>query len=152
MRIKDLQFKFWLDFVEILFLRANFTIYAEQYFFFQKRSINIIKCRGPTIKNNQCIINLIKETWTLKKMYILVQIQAATTGFLTFYWSGRAASPLLIQWTVRINWLWQLGPAHKIHIRLEAIFKFFCIRIFNVLFSIVFTWTLFKNTCFVNFS
>ena len=26
-----------------------------------------------------------------------VQIQAAITGFLTFYWSGRTASPQLIQ-------------------------------------------------------
>ena len=33
----------------------------------------------------------------LRKCMLLVQIQAAITGFLTFYWSGRTASPLLIQ-------------------------------------------------------
>ena len=62
----------------------------------------------------------LKETLPLKDCTFLVQIQAAITGFLTFYWSRRTASPLLIQWTVRINRFWQLGSVHKILIHLEA--------------------------------
>ena len=55
-----------------------------------------------------------------RKCMFLVQIQPAITGFLTFYWSRRTASPLLTQWTVRINWFWQLESVDRIHIHLEA--------------------------------
>ena len=51
----------------------------------------------------------------LKKMYI-----SAITGFQTFYWSIRTASPQFIQWIVRINRFWQLRSVHRIHINLEA--------------------------------
>ena len=56
----------------------------------------------------------------LRKFIFLVQVQAAITGFQTFYWSSRTASPQFIQWPVRINRLKQLGSVHKIHNHLEA--------------------------------
>ena len=56
----------------------------------------------------------------LRKCIFRVRVQAAISGFQTFYWSSRTASPQLIQWTVRINRFWQLGSVHKIHIHLVA--------------------------------
>ena len=81
-----------------------------------------------TTPNNErfCIVYLYYEVWRhglSRKCMFLVKIQAAITGVLTFYWSGRTASTpstLLIQWTVRINRFWQLGSVHKIHIYIEA--------------------------------
>ena len=34
-----------------------------------------------------------KETWPLKKCEFHVRVQATITGFQTFYWSNRTASP-----------------------------------------------------------
>ena len=51
-----------------------------------------------------------------RKCTFHVQIQAAITGFQTFYWSGRTAYPMNCQNKL----VWQLGSVHKTHDHLEA--------------------------------
>ena len=55
-----------------------------------------------------------------RKCIFHVQIQAAITGFQTFNWSGRTASPQLIQWTVRIIWFGSLDLYMKYKFSWEA--------------------------------
>ena len=90
-----------------------------------------------TQKINLCFFGQ-RRRGLLRKFIFLVQVQAAITGFQTFYWSRRTASPQFIQWPVRINRLRQLGSVHKIHIHLEAtsplsFLNFFICMIGNIL-------------------
>ena len=82
-------------------------------------------CPKNTRKFCQIFFSFKRRRGLLRKFIFLVQVQAAITGFQTFYWSSRTASPQFIQWPVRINQLRQLGSVHKIHIHLEISFPFF---------------------------